>query len=151
MKQVLSDMWITTATKSRLMADGETPAMDINVDTNNGVVTLFGAVPTESAKKAAEADALKVSGVTKVENDLQIVPPGDKKAVAVLDDEALKAAKTSLLRRDEFKNVSTEVSNGVARLTGSVTNESDRIMAAVAVRSCGGIRSVENDILVKKL
>jgi hyperosmotically inducible protein len=150
MKQSIADMWITTATKSRLMADSQTPAMDINVDTDNGVVTLFGVVPSEASKKAAEADALKVSGVTKVDNDLQIVPDKDKKIVAVKDDEALKSAKKALTAHDELKSISVDVKNGVARLTGTVANETDRIRASVVVRSCDGVRSVENDTKVKK-
>jgi hyperosmotically inducible protein len=150
MKQTFADMWITTATKSRLMADGETPAMDINVDTDGGVVTLFGMVPTERAKQAAESDALKVSGVSKVENELQVVPEKDKKVVAVRDDEAQKEVEKSLQGHAEFKNVSAEVKNGVARLTGTVKNGSDRIMAAVVTRSCQGVRSVGNDIQVKQ-
>src|SRR5262249_9161736 len=36
------DIYITSATKMRLLADGKTPALDINVDTRSGVVTLFG-------------------------------------------------------------------------------------------------------------
>lgn len=149
-KQAISDMWITTATKSRLMVDSETPAMDINVDTDGGVVTLFGVVPTEAAKKAAEADAKKVSGVKAVENDLQVVPAKDAKIVAVRDDEAQKASEQALKGHDEFKHVSVDVKNGVARLTGTTTNAADRIMASVVVRACDGIRSVENDLNVKQ-
>lgn len=149
-KQAISDMWITTATKSRLMVDSETPAMDINVDTDGGVVTLFGVVPTEAAKKAAEADAKKVTGVKAVENDLQVVPAKDAKIVAVRDDEAQKASEQALKGHDEFKHVSVAVKNGVARLTGTTTNAADRIMASVVVRACDGIRSVENDLNVKQ-
>src|SRR6266404_4145598 len=69
-----SDMWITSATKMRLLADSQTPALDINVDTWGGVVTLFGIVPSQEAKAAAEADAHQVSGVKHVENELQVVP-----------------------------------------------------------------------------
>ena len=63
MGETASDMWITSATKMRLLADSQTPALDINVDTLAGVVTLFGIVPLQEAKAAAEADAHKVSGV----------------------------------------------------------------------------------------
>jgi hyperosmotically inducible protein len=56
------DMWITTDTKTRLLADSRTPALDINVDTWDGVVTLFGTVSSKDAKAAAEADARQVSG-----------------------------------------------------------------------------------------
>jgi osmotically-inducible protein OsmY len=37
-------MWITSATKMRLLADSQPPALDINVDTREGIVTLFGIV-----------------------------------------------------------------------------------------------------------
>jgi hyperosmotically inducible protein len=150
MKQDIADMWITTATKSRLMVDSETPAMDINVDTNDGVVTLFGIVSTEAAKKAAEADARKVSGVKDVENDLQVVPAKDAKVVAVQDDEADKQAEKALKGQVEFNHVSVDVKNGVARLTGTAANASDRLMAGVVVRACDGVRSVENDVVVKQ-
>ena len=51
--EAASDMWITSATKMRLLADPRTPALDINVDTRAGIVTLFGIVPTQDAKAAA--------------------------------------------------------------------------------------------------
>jgi len=69
----VSDAWITSATKLRLLANSETPALDINVDTTDGRVTLFGMVPTAAAKSAAEAEAHKVKGVKGVTNDLQVV------------------------------------------------------------------------------
>ena len=45
-----SDIWITSATKMRLLTDSRTPALDINVETWAGVVTLFGIVHTQEAK-----------------------------------------------------------------------------------------------------
>ena len=54
------DMTITADTKMRLLADSDVPALDVNVDTFNGTVTLWGSVPTQQAKAAAEADARKV-------------------------------------------------------------------------------------------
>jgi hyperosmotically inducible protein len=143
-------MWITTAAKVRLMADGDTPAMEINVDTDDGVVTLFGVVPTKESKAAAEANVAKVSGVKKVENALQVVPPEKQEAVEVKDEEALEAAKKALQIKDAFKDVSVEVKNGVARLTGTVQNQSDWLMAAVSVRGSRGVRSVNNDLKVAK-
>lgn len=145
-----SDMWISTAAKVRLMADGETPAMDINVDTENGVVTLFGIVPTKEAKAAAEADVRKVDGVKQVDNALQVVPAEKQEAGEVRDEDALEAAKKALAGKSAFKNVSVDVKNGVARLTGNVPSQSDWLMAAVTVRSSRGVRSVNNDLSVKR-
>ena len=38
--------------------------------------------------------------------------------------------------------------NGVARLTGTVRAERDRVSAAVAARSAPGVRSVEDDLQI---
>jgi hyperosmotically inducible protein len=145
-----SDMWISTASKMRLMADGDTPALDINVDTDNGVVTLFGVVPTEQSKQAAENDVMKVSGVKRVDNQLQVVPVEAQKAVETRDDIVLEAAKEALGSKTAFKDVSVDVKNGVARLTGTVPTEGDWLMATVTVRASTGVRSVNNDLKVKR-
>jgi hyperosmotically inducible protein len=142
------DMWITSDTKMRLLADGRTPALDINVDTWNGVVTLFGNVPSRDAKAAAEADARKVSGVTRVVNELQIVSSAKKAEVKALDDDLKTAVQQALARRDELKGVDVDVKNGVARLTGTVQSEQNRLDAAMAARATAGVRAVEDDLRI---
>src|SRR6202166_180692 len=57
-----SDIWITSDVRIRLLADTQLPGLEIDLDSWNGVVTLFGIVSSRDAKAAAEADALKVSG-----------------------------------------------------------------------------------------
>lgn len=66
------DAYVTTAVKSRLLADDDTPGTAINVDTEDGVVTLFGTVPDANAKRQAEAEAKKAAGVKRVVNELEI-------------------------------------------------------------------------------
>jgi hyperosmotically inducible periplasmic protein len=66
------DAYVTTAVKSRLLAEDDTPGMEINVDTEDGVVTLFGKVPSAEAKAKAEREAKKASGVERVVNELEI-------------------------------------------------------------------------------
>jgi hyperosmotically inducible protein len=66
------DAAITSAVKAKLLADDETPGTAINVDTENGVVTLFGTVPSDKAKKKAEKEARNVTGVKSVKNQLRI-------------------------------------------------------------------------------
>ncbi len=107
-----SDIWITSATKMRLLADSQTPALDINVDTWEGVVTLFGIVPSPEAKAAAEADARKVSGVKRVENELQVVASAKQAAGQVRDEELERAVKQAFDTPD-LKDISIEVKNGV--------------------------------------
>lgn len=140
-----SDMWITSATKMRLLADSQTPALDIRVDTWAGVVTLFGIVPSQEAKAAAEADARKVSGVKRVENELQVVASA-KQAVGQVQDEEIEHAVKKALVTPEFKDIAADVKNGVVRLTGTIPTGEQRLEAARAARAIPGVRAVEDDL-----
>jgi osmotically-inducible protein OsmY len=131
----------------RLLADPRTPALDINVDTRAGVVTLFGIVPTQEAKAAAAADARKVSGVTRVVNELQVVASAKQAAVKVRDEE-LEGVVKKAFDAPDFKDITVTVKNGVVRLTGTVPTGTRRLDAAVLARSISGVRAVEDDLRV---
>jgi len=150
MTDTASDMYITSATKLRLMANDKTPSTDINVDTRNGTVTLFGTVPSKDSSATAEAEARKVSGVNKVVNELQVVPSAKKDAVAAKDDDVEKAIDNAISKRDDLRgsNINVEVANGVARLTGTVENEHQRLAAAIAARSTPGVKAVKEELRV---
>lgn len=64
-----SDTWITTKVKSSLLAEDATPGMDIEVETNEGVVSLSGTVATEAEREAAIAKAKQIKGVREVSAD----------------------------------------------------------------------------------
>src|SRR5262249_2490180 len=125
------------------------PALDVNVDTRNGVVTLFGIVPTADAKNAAEADARKVSGVTKVANELQVVPREGRKAVARHDDAVKHDVEHALAERKDFGDVGVDVKDGVVRLSGTVPSEERRLDAAITARRTGGVRAVQDDLRIR--
>ncbi len=146
----MSDMWITSAVKMRLVADERTPGLGVNVDTSNGTVTLFGMVPTAQAKAAAAEDAKKVSGVRAVQNELQIVPESKEKVVKQSDDRVKDNVKQALGTQDELKgdSIDIEVSNGVARLTGTVDSAADRMRAAAVARTAEGVRAVRDELRV---
>ena len=65
--KVVSDSWITTKVKSKLVANEGTKGFDISVTTNNGVVALSGTVPSETVASQAKAVASKVHGVKSVD------------------------------------------------------------------------------------
>jgi hyperosmotically inducible protein len=141
------DVYLTSITKMRLLADSRTPALDINVDTRDGVVTLFGIVPGNEAKRAAEADARKVSGVRGVRNELQVVPSAKQPGVKAQDDEIEGEVKKALQNHEDLKGVNVAVKNCVARLTGTVPTGMERLEAAVVARSTLGVCSVVQDDL----
>jgi hyperosmotically inducible protein len=68
----IDDTVITTQVKAKLIADSRTDAYKINVETNGGVVQLSGFVDNDEAKRTAGEVARSVSGVTSVDNDLEI-------------------------------------------------------------------------------
>jgi len=140
-----SDIWITSAVRMRLLADSEVPGLEIDLDSWDGVVTLFGIVSSEEAKAAAEADALKVSGVKRVVNELQVVARAKQQAVSARDDEQERGVRKAL-DEHEFRDVSLEVSNGVVRLTGTVPTGARNLEAAVVARSIPGVRAVKDDL-----
>ena len=109
------------------------------------MVTLFGIVPSQQAKAAAEADARKVSGVKRVENELQVFASTNQAAGRVRDEELERAVKQAFDTPD-LKEISIEVKNGVVRLTGSIPSGARRLEAAVAARAVPGVRAVENDL-----
>jgi hyperosmotically inducible protein len=146
----VSDMWITSAVKMRLMADERTPGLDVNVDTNNGNVTLFGMVPSAAAKAAAEEDAKKVSGVKVVANSLEVVPPAQAEAVKETDEQVKTRVERALQNQADLRgdSIDIEVSNGVARLTGTVDSAADRLRAAAVARTAPGVRAIRDDLRV---
>jgi hyperosmotically inducible protein len=113
------------------------------------VVTLFGIVPNDSAKKAAEAEVKKVSGVKSVRNELQVVPPSVKEAVKANDSELKdRISKKVDDALTDDSDVNVEVKNGVVRLTGKVERQTDRLSALTIARSTEGVRSVVDDLQV---
>jgi hyperosmotically inducible protein len=142
------DVWITAMAKRRLLADAETPALEINVDTRDGIVTLFGIVPSQDAKRAAEADVRKVSGVQSVRNELQVVPEAKQVAVKAQDADVQRDVEKGLEERVALKDVGIEVKNCVARLSGTVPSGTQRLEAAVVARSTNGVCSVQDDLRI---
>lgn len=68
-----SNASLTTKVKSALASDAGAKTMtNINVDSNNGVVTLKGKVDSADMKKKAGEIAKKVEGVKSVKNQLTV-------------------------------------------------------------------------------
>jgi len=68
----LSDAEITSAVKTKLIGDSGVHAMDINVDTDKGVVTLQGTVRSEPERAAAVKIAKDTMGVKRVVDKLTV-------------------------------------------------------------------------------
>ena len=83
-----TDAGITTAVKSKLAADDTVKAYQVDVDTNNKVVTLRGDVETAAQKEHAVTIARNTDGVTDVIDQLRINPTAATSGIRDLDDDA---------------------------------------------------------------
>jgi hyperosmotically inducible protein len=70
--RVVTDASITSAVKTRLMADDLGRALKIDVDTKEGVVTLTGGVPTQAGKTRIGDIVAHTTGVKSVVNNLTV-------------------------------------------------------------------------------
>ena len=148
--QGFKDAYITSTLKMKLLVDSDTPSLDMNVDSRDGVVTLFGMVPTEQAKRKAGELAKATSWVRSVANDLQVVPAAKQEAVSDKDDVIAKRIEDALQARDSLENtdIDVAVSNRVARLTGEVPSQSARYSALLTARGARGVTGVVDDLRV---
>lgn len=65
--EVISDSWITTKVKSKLVADRKVSGFDIQVETRDGVVKLSGEVSNQSEVSHAIELARSTEGVKRVD------------------------------------------------------------------------------------
>ena len=70
--QNVDDAAITSSVKTKLAADKLSSLTRIDVDTNNGTVSLNGVVESADQKARAQDLASQVSGVNRVINNLQV-------------------------------------------------------------------------------
>ena len=70
--EAITDAWITTKVKANLFDEDGLKASDINVDTDNHVVTLSGTAPSAVARVRAWEIAKNIEGVTRVVNKMKI-------------------------------------------------------------------------------
>jgi len=143
-----ADLYTTSMVKMALLTNRDTPAMDINVDTSGGVVTLFGIVPTDQSKAAAENEAKKTPGVKSVKNQLQVVASAKQPAVEAKDEVILENVRKNLEQNADLSKVTPEVKNCVVRLTGTVASGVERVEAMQIARATKGVCAVQTDLTI---
>jgi len=147
----LNDLWITARAKARMFRNEEVPALQVDVDSRDGVVTLFGMVPTLSAQAAAELEVVKIDGVRRVENRLEVVPEPHQAATRTHDRALESVVRERLVARPEIAEPGLDVAvcNGVARLRGHVATADAHRIAVETVRDTRGVRDVFDQLEVE--
>ena len=132
--------------KLALLTANDVPALSIDVDTVNDVVTLSGKVAEEGEKTRAGEVAKGVEGVKNVKNILQVVPESRMKVVEKADAEIKDSVQKTLTTDKTLDGISVKsVDNGVVLLAGKATT-TNAVKAVRAAREAPGVkRVVERD------
>jgi hyperosmotically inducible protein len=139
-----SDAGITTSVKSSLVSDDLVKARNIDVDTQNRVVTLTGTVESGQEEARALELARKTEGVADVVDNISVTPPADRSPSAsagdakteptsgVSIDPMITAAIKSKMAADPMVralSIDVDTNDGVVTLTGNVSKaEKERAM-----------------------
>jgi hyperosmotically inducible periplasmic protein len=157
-----SDPGVTTAVKSKLAADDTVRAYQIDVDTNDRVVTLSGTVETAAEKDHAIMIARQTDGVRDVVDQMTVNPEtapttGDlageaaDRSAAVASDAAVTAAVKSKFLADTAVSglkIDVDTSGGVVTLNGAVATKAEADRATSLARETVGVTRVVNNLRV---
>lgn len=159
--QRVNDANLTAKVKSQLLWNANTQGMRIDVDTDDGVVTLRGTVASAAEAELAAQIARNTSGVRSVQNALE-VEAGQKPMSAEAEDAALELkgelsdtwvttkVKTSLLynRGVDAAAIDVTTRDGVVTLSGEVRSDYEVKRAGEVAAEIVGVREVRNRLQV---
>ncbi len=148
----IADSVITSEVKRKLLMDNETGAVNINVDTNGGVVTLTGVVLNQADKAQAEQIAANTAGVTRVVNNITVTskPTGPTGEGIAAEDLIILSKINARYVAEGIAGAHVDVKGGVVTLSGSVEDAQYRFRAESIARATGGVKDVNNMIVVRQ-
>ena len=168
----VTDSWITMKVHAQFVPEDALEESDIDVETNKGVVTLMGTVPTAAGRDRAVQIAKATDGVKNVSNRLRVAAGGSDVAAATgaAAKEGAKDASnasrnaghavsdgwlTSKIYADmidedalEGSDIDVDVNAGVATLKGTVATAAGSARAAAVAKGIDGVKSVRNNLKV---
>jgi osmotically-inducible protein OsmY len=161
MAQRFEDATLTATIKSKLLWNSVTEALNIDVESEQGVVTLKGQSQNPDAKLLAGSLASNTDGVTEVNN---LISVSARDTQAIKDESAAEAnsvreefsdawiiskVKSSLIysRTLDGLNIKVDSKAGVVKLDGVVANYAEKELAVEIARNIRGVKGVNADTL----
>lgn len=142
-----NDATITARVKSKLMWNGATDGLEIDVDTNNGRVKLTGTADTDAAKAIATRLAANTSGVRSVDNQLMVEKGYVRKVSSdPIEDSWITAkVKSSLLFSDDVDglDINVDTKDGVVSLKGTA-GPAEKALAIQLAEDVRGVKKVDS-------
>jgi len=123
-------------------------AKQVNVKSQDGVVTLTGTVLDRDQKALAEDTVRGLPGVTEVNNRLEVSSASTEHSDGWI---ALKIKSTLLVRSNvSATNTKVSVHNGEVTLTGMADNVAQKELTEEYARDVDGVKKVQNEITVRE-
>ena len=153
-----SDAWIAVKIRTLLLFHANVSATSTKVDVANGVVLLTGTVDNSAQKDLTEAYAKDVEGVTSVTNDLVVKDhmdkdhPTDSTMGDKVDDASITSqVKFALISHRSTSAIKTKVTtkDGVVMVSGDASNDAEKDLVSKLAGSIRGVKSVDNQMVVK--
>lgn len=140
----IKDVDITLAVDTQLENDDGVPAHQIDVRTENGIVSLSGSVPHLLARERAGEIATMVKGVRSVINRIEIRP-------VLRTDEGIRTDVELALLADpatNFFGIKVGVRDGTVSLNGRVDSWQEERLCVLAAKGVKGVKEVISNIEV---
>ncbi len=123
---------------------------------DENTVVLLGVVPGAFERSFAGRLALDTRGVSRIDNQLSVIEPEapvTERRVERADTELARDAARALAlsRRFAEASVRVAVTRGIARLSGIVESDGDRIYCGELVSGIPGMHGVKNGLIVQPL
>lgn len=152
------DASITTRIKTAYVFNRHLDSFRIHVETQDGIVTLHGSVPSDIHRDLATAIAGNADGVREVRNELELAeaeegPEEAEKTFgeAVRDASVTASVKMALAfeRGVRGSAISVRTDGGTVTLTGEVDSEAERQLAARVARNTEGVKHVVSNVQLR--
>jgi osmotically-inducible protein OsmY len=145
MAQNPEDIDLTNHIETEFWTDNAIPSNSIDVATNNGIVTLSGAVDNILAKERAQQIVEIHVGVKAVVNLIIVKPPVHRSDAVI--EKAVKDALMDDAATDSY-DVKAKVKAGVVELTGTVDSWQEKELCTIVTDDVKGVVKVTNNIKV---
>ena len=148
----IDDSVVTTRVKAALLADPAVKSYGFKVDTHKGEVQLSGFVDNQGQIDHAVEVARGVPGVRNVENKVSLKSADTTVGNKVDDSIVTTKVKAALLADATVKSLDIAVvtRKGEVQLSGFVDSQGQIDHAVEVARGVEGVRSVSNEMSVKK-
>lgn len=140
----VTDAAITQAIIVDLGWNEAVPSQKINVETQDGVVTLSGSTDNLLAKRKAEEIAVSVRGVRAIVNNITVVPTERPAAEIKADIDTALAVNPAT----DTYDLEVTVHGDTVKLDGTVASWPGKRLAEEVAAGVRGVTAIENDIVV---